>query len=152
MRKGMFAKVAVAGLVFFACCAKLEAQSNTFPTSGSVGIGTTSPSAPLDLEGTGGVMLDIGGSGGALSFSGVGVSSPPAGLNYGLFPLTGIGLGLYSIAGGISFWGGSTPTPYMTIINGNVGIGTKTPYSALSVLSSGAASDNEAEGNGFQIL
>ena len=36
------------------CCASLMAQTNTypFPSSGSVGIGTTSPGAPLDVVGT----------------------------------------------------------------------------------------------------
>jgi hypothetical protein len=59
-----------------------------------------------------------------LSMDGAGLTSPPAGLGYGLFPHSGVGLGISSVAVGISFWVGSTPTEKMRITSGgNVGIG-----------------------------
>jgi hypothetical protein len=44
-----------------------------------------------------------------LSMDGSGVSAPPSGLGYGLFPHSGVGLGISSVANGISFWVGSSP-------------------------------------------
>jgi hypothetical protein len=49
---------------------------------------------------------------------GAGLTSPPAGLGYGLFPHSGVGLGISSVAVGISFWVGSTPTEKMRITSG----------------------------------
>ncbi|MEQ9413391.1 MAG: tail fiber protein, partial [Cyclobacteriaceae bacterium] len=58
---------------------------------------------------------------------------PPTGLSYGFFAHSGVGIGTYSVHGGISFWGGAVPIEYMRISNGNVGIGTTTPDSKLTV-------------------
>jgi hypothetical protein len=52
MSRGRLSRVSVGicvGMIF--CCAELTAQTNTFPSSGNVGIGTTSPSTPLDVQG-----------------------------------------------------------------------------------------------------
>jgi len=54
---------------------------------------------------------------GAVSLTGPSISmdanpsylSPPASLGYGLFPHSGVGLGVSSVANGISFWVGGTP-------------------------------------------
>ena len=43
------------------------------------------------------------------SMDGSGISAPPAGLGYGFFPHSGVGLGISSVANGISFWVGSSP-------------------------------------------
>ncbi|HEX9629131.1 MAG TPA: hypothetical protein VF961_03860, partial [Pyrinomonadaceae bacterium] len=37
-------------LLFAACPPSAEAQTNTFPASGNVGIGTTTPASPLDIS------------------------------------------------------------------------------------------------------
>jgi hypothetical protein len=59
----------LSALFVILCALPASAQTNTFPASGSVGIGTTSPGAILDVEGSGGVLLNAGN----LS---VGVASP----------------------------------------------------------------------------
>lgn len=87
----------------------------TVMPDGNVGIGTNSPQNKLDVNG-------------AINISAGGLAAPPAGLGYGLFPHANVGIGTYSANGGISFWGGTTPTEYMRIMNGNMGIG-KTPTS-----------------------
>jgi hypothetical protein len=74
-------------------------------SNGYIGIGTTCPAQSLDINGS-------------LNISGAGVSAPPAGLSYGLFPHSGVGLGIYATAGGITFWGCSTPSEYMRIYKG----------------------------------
>src|SRR6185436_18132583 len=43
--------VALVLFLFATCHQNAAAQTNTFPSSGSVGIGTTSPQAPLDITG-----------------------------------------------------------------------------------------------------
>jgi hypothetical protein len=51
MRKGKWSQVTVGVSVgAILCCANLTAQTNTFPSSGDVGIGTTSPLGVLDVK------------------------------------------------------------------------------------------------------
>ena len=114
---------------------------NTFPASGNVGIGTTSPGAPLPVVTTG-----EGGANENLAAA-LPVSSP--------IPLGGLGAGLrlgwggdtvgptmravhggdYNHAGiAFSVWQNAAETEAMRITNaGNVGIGTTTPGAALEV-------------------
>jgi hypothetical protein len=68
-------------------------------------------------------LLQIAGNTGAATFSGAfleiggsGVSAPPAGLSYGLFPQSSIGLGLSSLYG-MTFWTGTTPAERMKILS-----------------------------------
>lgn len=98
----------------------INAQTNIFPNSGNVGIGTTNPQNALDINGS-------------LNLCGGGLNSPPSSLSYGVFSHANVGIGLFSAHGGISFWGGSTRTEYMRIINGDVGIGTTTPKAKLDI-------------------
>ena len=49
---------------------RAAAQSNTFPTSGNVGIGTTNPGATLDVYGNGGSANINVGTNGTLSSGG----------------------------------------------------------------------------------
>jgi hypothetical protein len=105
------------------------ADANTFEpkmvingNSGNVGIGTSTPSSALDV-------------GGVIQISSINQSTPPAGLNYGLFPYGGVGLGIFSGATdpnyqGIGFW--TNPNGNKTEVlrinaTGNVGIGTTDP-------------------------
>ena len=70
-------------------------------------------------------------NGSYLDMNGSGLSAPPAGLNYGLFPQSSIGLGLSSLYG-MTFWTGTTPTERMRITAGGEfwfkGVSTSTGY------------------------
>jgi hypothetical protein len=107
---------------------------------GNVGIGTTSPSSALDI-------------GGNLQLSGINSLTPPTGLSYGLFPYSGVGLGLFSGAiapnQGIGIWTNPSgvKTEVMRILSGgNVGIGTTSPKTTLQLGdASSGVSDNTGE-------
>jgi hypothetical protein len=82
-----------------------------------------------------------------LSMDGAGLTSPPAGLGYGLFPHSGVGLGISSVAVGISFWVGSTPTEKMRITSGgDVGIGN-TGFASTRLTTTGK--DNSSSNYSF---
>jgi hypothetical protein len=116
MRKPKWSRVAV-GLSVGAtlCCAKLNAQTNTFPSSGNVGIGTATPTYALDLNS--GETLRIEGGTSAndnnsyFSFGGSGTFGIDA---------PGVINGRFAVLG-----------------NGNVGIGTATPLASLDVNGTG---------------
>jgi len=102
-------------------------QTNTFPPSGKVGIGTSTPTAALDVYGL-------------VQISGLNMTTPPPDLSYGLFPFGGVGLGIFSGAidpyQGIGIWTNpnGTKKEVMRILSGgNVGIGTVNPTEKLSV-------------------
>nr|WP_068890591.1 hypothetical protein [Pedobacter panaciterrae] len=104
-----------------------RAQTNTFPSSGKVGIGTLTPIAALDVYGL-------------IQISGLNMTTPPPDLNYGLFPFGGVGLGIFSGATdpyqGIGIWTNpnGTKKEVMRILSGgNVGIGTINPNAKLAV-------------------
>ena len=150
-----------------------------FTSSGNVGIGTTTPSAKLSVLGTtflntssGNNFITLDGSGrtdyaSVISWAGsAGIFSLNAGTNnYRGFQLfyTDDGTYKYGIEGnvftGLKLYGGSA-TPYITVLDvhsstpGNVGIGTTSPGSRLSVsggVSIGANYTTAAPTNGLMV-
>jgi hypothetical protein len=116
------------------------------PSGGRVGIGTKTPSAALDV-------------GGHIQISSTDAASPPADLSYGLFPYSGIGLGIFSGATGsnqgIGFW--TNPNGNKTEVlrinaNGNVGIGITNPYAKFHLNSTGSTSNAIDEYTGDMII
>jgi hypothetical protein len=80
-----------------------------------------------------GPFISMDGSG-AGSFT-----SPPSGLSYGLFPNSGVGLGISSVSA-IAIWTGGTPAERIRITSGgNVGIGTTSPNSLVEIVKSSNA-------------
>jgi hypothetical protein len=145
--------VFIFAIVFCGQAGAVMAQTNTFPTSGNVGVGTTTPSQPLHVSGydttgagvfaeventatTGqpaaGIFFMVGGVNKG-SFGGVAFTNP----YYGLVP--GLSLGAGNPTDSIFFRTGSSITGTATgpqmIINsaGNVGIGLTTPAYRLDV-------------------
>lgn len=78
-------------------------------SSGNIGIGTNAPQSKLDVNGS-------------IHISGAGLLTPAGALYYGMFPHSGVGLGLYSGAGAISFWTGNSPVEGMRLTGSNLNV------------------------------
>ena len=107
--------------------ANIGLPNGIWNSGGKVGIGTTTPSAALDI-------------GGLIQISSINSSTPPSDLAYGLFPYGGIGLGIFSGATdasqGLGIWtnpGGQKKEVMRILSGGNVGIGTTSPDAKLTV-------------------
>ena len=100
------------GVMGVACMAlSAAAQTNTFPASGDVGIGTTSPSRPLQVMGNAWV-----------------IGQAAIGQNTN-------GTAVIDAFNGNAYYGNNSPTNGITINpNGNVGIGTSYPDGRLDVV------------------
>jgi len=109
-----------------------NAQTNTFPTSGNVGIGSVTPMEKLDV--TGNIFLrnmeNLVGGGVGILFSSYGNSHPgpriKSYLDYASGEQSRSRLVLSSYYGGYK--------DELTLMGGNVGIGTKTPSNKISVV------------------
>jgi len=120
-------------LVLLFCLTIVKAQTNTFPTTGNVGLGTLSPSAGLDIVKSfvsnqqKAMRLFYNGTWGSAEWASeyrfIDVSSAESG---SIFQLNGSGLG-------IGFNPPNFQSPDKLYINGNVGIGTNMPTEKLSV-------------------
>jgi len=96
----------------------VNAQTNTFPTSGNVGIGTTTPSRTLDVAGDATANnFYLKGAWNGAKISGNGETVDYLSSWYHSF---------YSVTN-------SVPTLFLNARSGNVGIGTSTPTGALDV-------------------
>ncbi|OEK01965.1 hypothetical protein BFP97_10740 [Roseivirga sp. 4D4] len=147
-------KIAYSLLLLFICTA-IMAQTNTFPTSGNVGIGTTTPSKLLDVQksAAGGllqarfwnnttntngtetqIMMPVFNGTSGLYIRSMGSSG--GGFNVGTYDgwiHTG------QSASRLHLSGGNGSTKHLTIRdNGNIGIGTTSPNDLLHISKSGA--------------
>jgi hypothetical protein len=123
----------------------VAAQSNTFPTNGNAGIGTTTPSNKLEISGTdSGTLMKIKSTVGAYPVVQSGGTTHDAtwlfldGTNSAYIGLmnASVGSGVFSAA----YYGGASRISVLP--GGNVGIGTSTPTSKLQV-----AGDSNVTGN-----
>lgn len=108
-------------------------QTNTFPSSGNVGIGTTGPMVALEVVGNG-FFTNLSSSELSLNSSGINYASiydPGIGGSNG-----GIALGGSSSVGGVP----SAAVMFWNINNGDVGIGTTAPNAQLVVTNSSGSS------------
>lgn len=113
-------------------CTSLHSQTNTFPNSGSVGIGTTTPnsSAKLEIKSTNkGLLIPR-----MTQAQRNAIASPANGLliyqtdnNPGFYYYNGL------IWGNASYWKTNTAGTYIYYNKGNVGIGTGNPHARLQV-------------------
>ena len=142
-------------LIAILCCNFLNAQSNLFPTTGNVGIGTSTPAEKIEIN-SGNIFLNSTAEQSirwsAASYAPPSFINRSVGTKLVLFPAVG-GAGIMDYAIGIDaytlwqaipqnnaifshkFYGGTTPL--MTIRgDGNVGIGTVNPAYTLDVIGS----------------
>jgi hypothetical protein len=105
----------------------LEAQTNVFPTSGNVGVGTTSPQAKLDVRGTQITFSDNANGATSGQFSIYGLSNTNKQLWLSLDTTN-------NYAGIQAFLQGTGSLPLaLQPAGGNVGIGTNNPQAVLDV-------------------
>lgn len=134
MSRGKLSRVSVGiylGMIL--CCLKLTAQTNTFPSSGNVGIGTTAPSRPLDVS-----ALGYGTLGPAMRLSNTGGQvADKARIEFADAGYLRLHLEWNIVPGGAASWNFyddmNSASRMFIDQNGNVGIGTTNPGATLEV-------------------
>jgi hypothetical protein len=133
------------GILLMTALVSVSAQTNTFPSTGNVGIGTLSPGAKLDVEGVNNqIGLDISGNSGGYAGSDINVTRTSSETGVGNAPniqFNDTGSGSYNIIQGsssglqfISDYASSGWIERMRIASsGYIGIGTTNPWSPLDV-------------------
>jgi hypothetical protein len=129
-------------LMMLIASAALEAQkTNTFPDSGNAGIGTTNPSATLEIDAASAglanpsvtIFKDYGGGGD--NVPAVKIFGTDLGINNTGLYITQKGTGGFGGVNGFVWEAVSNGNPVMLqAFNGNVGIGTTAPIAPLSVV------------------
>jgi hypothetical protein len=109
---------------------QLQAQSNTFPSSGNVGIGTTSPSKKLHVHNGTAYITPVPYAANQSAYA----------LKIGAYNNSGFDMGLQikSTSGGVPYMSFKTTgaDDVLTLKNSNVGIGTTSPSSNLHIKNS----------------
>jgi len=129
------AMFAVLTLILLGGFDRVQAQSNTFPGSGNVGVGTTSPARNLDIVNTTGEAIRVRASSG--SETSIAIQNTTGGLYQGVaasgFPFFGLqdGNGNYRAS-----WISGNANNADAYFYGNVGIGTTGPLYKLHVAGS----------------
>lgn len=137
--------------------ATLSSAQNTFPASGNVGIGTTSPTVPLDIIASN-AQVRLQGVGSGTSQMDVQIKRLSSGdyafrgPNIGFVDATGGGI-IQGYMGNLQFWPGYNKIATMT--PSGVGVGTASPVSLFQVndkgakLSIGSANNATLLGTGY---
>jgi hypothetical protein len=130
------------GIFCLILASRVQAQNNTFPATGNVGIGTTSPMAPLSLGATfSNSKLALWDNGSGSARCGFGVQNAQFRLHLGV------------PADRFSFLSAEAGTELMTLTGtGNLGIGISNPQSKLHVDGDIKLSGNLAWGKGLLNL
>ncbi len=132
----MKSKIISASILFFTCCAPamVSAQTtNTFPATGNVGIGTTSPACALDVSTVAAVAARLKGSAGSTTSNNTQLRFI-GGKNGDLWAI-GTDLSTASGSKNFEFLDLSNNLPRLAITQtGNIGIGTGPPSEKLTLL------------------
>ena len=125
-------------LIFWTTAGGVPSAKMRITNDGNLGVNTSTIGSKLQINGntaigfsastsapTNGLAVNGGSSLGTyLSMDGTGVASPPTGGSYGLFPYSGVGLGINSLVGIGIFANGSERMRIFS--TGNIGINTTT--------------------------